>query len=125
MVDALADLIPSFRGMHNRVRCFLHILNLIAHMILARFEDDADDDAIDELSDALGDLMAGLDLDGRSDGSESEDPEDAQEDAIEQVELQSWVDEQTGLSDEERDSLKAAMGPISRLLKKVSISHCG
>jgi hypothetical protein len=38
MIDELADLLPYFRGSTNRVRCFLHILNLVARKILMQFD---------------------------------------------------------------------------------------
>jgi hypothetical protein len=38
MIDELAILLPYFRGSTNRVRCFLHIINLVARKILTQFD---------------------------------------------------------------------------------------
>ncbi|KAI0752331.1 hypothetical protein C8Q80DRAFT_1064774, partial [Daedaleopsis nitida] len=37
MVDKLADLLPEFGGQQGQVRCFLHILNLLAKSLLCQF----------------------------------------------------------------------------------------
>ncbi len=76
MVDELEIMLPSFKGQHDRTRCFAHIINLVAKSLLKMFdppkktrgneeaeddtERDADDEVlaidVDELLVELGDI---------------------------------------------------------------------
>ncbi|TFK81779.1 hypothetical protein K466DRAFT_452428, partial [Polyporus arcularius HHB13444] len=38
MVEALMKLLPGFPGEVNRVRCFTHILNLVAKSLIRQFD---------------------------------------------------------------------------------------
>lgn len=77
MVKALSKLDNSFLGAASHVRCFAHIINLVAKTVLYQFDttrkgDDVDADAsnIDKAAALLGDLVAGLDLEDVGDVDE-------------------------------------------------------
>ena len=42
MVDSLGDSVDAFKGAGTRVRCFLHILNLVAKSLIRQFDARAD-----------------------------------------------------------------------------------
>ncbi|KAG2050834.1 hypothetical protein BDR06DRAFT_833129, partial [Suillus hirtellus] len=38
MVDDLTDILPSFPGTVNHIRCFLHTINLVAKLLIKEFD---------------------------------------------------------------------------------------
>lgn len=133
-VDAMANklkalAVSSFWGAFSRVQCLLHILNLVVRVILAQFGvDDGGDkpENIEEMNKAMRELMEGLKL-----GMVEEDDKDVMEDSNEVKEIKDGVAEKDiegalecgGLSDDERNGLRALLCPINVLLTKVSTTH--
>ena len=99
MVDKLEDLIPSFGGAANRVRCFNHVTNLVARSALAPFD---------------GGKM--ITLEGKGD----DDDKEVADDDGEMDNVEGWTDEKTGMSEEERHALDKRVEPVATVLVKVS-----
>lgn len=121
MIDKLADTLPEFDGQKGRVRCFLHILNLVAKSLLRQF--DAGAAETDELADAgereRGGLAEGIREFLRA-GSEvpdaEEDPEGEDDDPADDF------DEVGKLSPEDRAKFETDVLPVRLVLAKVRIS---
>ena len=135
MVDSLAEQVAHFQGETARVRCFLHILNLVVRVLLAQFGSKKGDGA-DTLTDALETMMQGLEVEGSDSEDEDEDeldgagededgPDDDEklEDNVLDDEVESFVQEIRDLTEEERAELREAIVPLRELLKKVSATH--
>lgn len=144
MVDELEKCLPAFSSV-NRTRCFAHILNLIAKLILKLFDikpkkkkaktdgdgngDGADDDEDEdeeevELSDEERELLelAGdieeEELATRLNQADDNEVDDNDDD-------DGWVDEVAELTAEEQETLKESIRPVSRMLVKVrELTHC-
>jgi hypothetical protein len=85
MVDCLYDLIPSFEGQQSRIRCFLHILNLVVKAILSVFTSPR---KCKILTDSIAKGEVSLD----DDDEEDEEDEDNDEDI--DPEREAWDQEQ-------------------------------
>ena len=120
MVDKLSTLLHEFPGEANRMRCFLHIVNLVVKQLLKQFDvprKDADS-VLDEAEQQLLELAAGIDIEelvtsaeqGAGLGSEGND------------DIDGWVDEMEALDSDEREELEKSVQPIRLVLVKVSIS---
>ena len=134
MIEHLAALINTFPGAANQMRCFAHILNLVAKSVLRQSEapkakggkvpdnaakelaavfDDLEDDT--DASDGIRD-NAGKEPDsrGNDDGSEEEDDcvVDDNEDGL--------PDEWDGMEEEELANHEVTVKPIRVMLTKVS-----
>lgn len=68
MTVRLARLLPRFRGDKSRVRCFLHIVNLVAKVIIRQFDGSK---RAGDAEDALAELEN--DLESEDEGEESDD----------------------------------------------------
>ena len=117
LVETLGELDNGFAGAPNHVRCFAHIINLVAKTVLRQFDvarkgDDANGADADDAAALLGELVAGIDVDGldEDDGIGEDDDVDG------------WVDERTDLSEEEREELRESVLPVKLVLAKVSAS---
>ena len=116
--EYLAQKVPSYLTV-NRTRCFLHILNLIAKLLLHQFdvtprkETDGIDDDLSPEEEELLDLAKGLD--------KEELTMELQDDANEDDDDDGWVDELDELSKEECDALKVHICPVSCVLVKVRL----
>ena len=53
MIKRLATLLPDFEGQPSRVRCFAHVLNLVAKSLIRQFDADLDKAAADGLDPLL------------------------------------------------------------------------
>ena len=136
MVTELEAKVESFRGAHNRVRCLLHVLNLVARVILALFDKkdgsdlgdldpaltnddlDFDDNGADSADEGSDDEDGGGDDDDGSDNEEGEvgdDEDDELEDLV--------TDDEISESIQDKDDLKAGMKPLRVLQHKVSTTH--
>ena len=124
MVKELAERIDMFPGAPNQVRCFAHVINLVAKTVLRQFDTTckADDkggkeSASGDDTDAeslLAELVSGIDLDnldldkdGDVDGEVVDDDVDG------------WIDERTDLTSEEREELRESVLPVKLVLAKV------
>lgn len=87
MIVKLAQNLPAFEGEESRVRCFLHIVNLIAKAIIRQFdaskggleveEDDGSGNEVDEVDDD--------DDDDDNDGDDDDDDDDVVLESIQPV----------------------------------------
>lgn len=123
MVTELAELIPSFPGSTNQVRCFAHILNLVAKTVIRQFDSgknarNEDDDA----AAALAELVAGLEVD---DGPVVEDDAEATLEDLADIDddVDGWIDERTDLTEEEREELRETVLPVKMILAKVCFAY--
>jgi len=108
MVANLADILPSFPGTANHIRCFLHTINLVAKSLIKEFDM------------SRRDVTEALDDDGSdSEGSDREDPE-LNVDIADYDDMDGWVDEANLLSDHQRKQLQHDIRPIKLVLVKVS-----
>jgi hypothetical protein len=100
MVNELVDMIPAFGGQANRVRCFDHVVNLVAKAILKLFEGGRA-------------VQINVDVDGGDDDEEL-DNDDENVDNEEGL-----VDPSAALSEDERLELEEAIMPVKVVLVKV------
>jgi hypothetical protein len=118
MTDKLEKALDDFPGSANRMRCFDHIINLVAKTITKAFDvpkKKADDDLEDgdrELLDLARD--ANWEESYMKDLECAEGVEDNKDDDIE-----GWLDEETLLSEEERKDVKRDLLPVRTVLVKV------
>jgi phytoene/squalene synthetase len=115
------DLIDEYSEV-NRVRCFLHIVNLIAKAMLKQFDASKrkkDGEAVDdELEAALTELAADLDLEEREtqafgNGVTEDDSDDNDVTDIE-------VDAAIAMSAQELAEFQTELRPVMLVLAKVS-----
>ncbi|PPQ85854.1 hypothetical protein CVT26_001954 [Gymnopilus dilepis] len=124
MVTEMHDRIPAFNKV-NRMRCFLHILNLVAKSMLKQFELPAKKETnfTDEEREVLGDLVGlseGLMAEESATRSEEERDVDSYKIPDEDEEdEEDWVDE-IELTPEEVKELQEKTLPVTRVLVKVS-----
>ncbi|GJF00150.1 hypothetical protein PsYK624_164290 [Phanerochaete sordida] len=116
MVARLTVLENSFIGRVYQVRCFAHVINLVAMTVLCQFDsgckrDSAacDENDVDRAVKLLGELAVELDLEGVRDGKEVEVKDD----------INGWINEQEDLSEEERKELWESMLSVKLMLAKL------
>jgi hypothetical protein len=124
LTDHLAATVPSFDGSSSRIRCFNHVVNLVAKAILRPFkkgterefeaiwDDSSDDDSGSEDDDEGVIDGASIILDG--DGDESDENEVNEQDDEEALRAVVEPIEVARLSEEAE--------PIALALQKVSVS---
>ncbi|TFY69264.1 hypothetical protein EVJ58_g529 [Rhodofomes roseus] len=127
MIEEMEAMILSFRGGRARSRCFCHIINLVAKMVLRQFEPpkrkkkkdtdaylDADDDPdLTDWDKELKDLMEDLDFD------------DEDEDVPGADSLDGFYDVRDDLDAANRVSMEAEVKPVKMMLlklRKISIT---
>lgn len=120
MTDHLADLVAHFSGSASRVRCVLHITNLVAKSLLKPFDSpkkgskknaNIDFEAEEETADW------GEDDEGEGDEGEDELVDDGENEADD---LDGWVDEVESLSRDDRVELQGHIRPLKSILVRVS-----
>ena len=134
MVASLAEAEPSFSGAANQVRCFAHIVNLVAKTILRQFEivkpnskskdgraggavdaEGAEEVYVHAAENAmLAEILAGVNLEGAVDEEDNVDGLDVDDD------VDGWVDEREDLTQEEREELRESVLPVKLVLAKVT-----
>ena len=112
----LEEKIPQFGGQATRVRCFLHVTNLVAKSLIRQFDlpkrsavgADDDDMALRELASniEMEELLSRNDELKLGNGCEADDTE-------------GWIDERAGLSPEDRAVLDRDIRPLRMILVKV------
>jgi hypothetical protein len=121
MVKELEKLVANFPGPANQTRCFLHIINLVVKSILQQFDipkskktSDGDDSDEDEGTEELLKLAGEIDV-------EEEITEGTGDvgDAIEDDNVEGWVDELDKMTEEELGDLSKSVQPVRLLLTKV------
>ena len=143
MIDQLAteENLESFEGVAARVRCFLHILNIVGGKNLVNHFDtrarkkpeDGDQEDDIEIAELVGDEDAGdedaiaedadeEDGDDDGDGSEGrgEDGDELEYDA-EALDSEEEVDAMGEMSEEEQAEFTEAIRPVKLILAKVSL----
>ena len=119
MVEHLATLVENFPGAANQMRCFTHILNLVAKSILQQFDvakKTADDPMdFDDATTALAALARELELEDPAEDDDADD-EEADDEMDSDDEL---GDERDGMSEAEVEELEKSLVPIRLMLTKV------
>jgi hypothetical protein len=134
MISELAEILPDFSQV-NHMRCFLHIVNLCAKLIIKQFDvpkqkdDEHLDEAVRELqgddNDKIQNLAGDQDLEEQQthegisqrktngQGAEEEDEDDDDD-------IEGWIDEMELLSPAEHAGLEESIRPVKLVLVKVS-----
>lgn len=123
MISTLQGLAPGHLSETNRVRCFAHVLSLVAKSLIRQFEARArgDQAAVEEEERELQELVADFDMDELAAQMQSfasldasdrtpgvdDDPDDE-------------VDPMADLDDEERERFEREVRPMKLVLAKVS-----
>ena len=118
MLREMEKRLPKYSS-KNHVRCFLHIVNLIAKALVNQFdvrEGPGDDQELDDLEDASDDSDSDEEEGGTVTYSEDED-EDLDDD-----DPNDSVDARPFLSQEEQRNLTKSLRPVKLLLTKVRSS---
>lgn len=128
MVRELGAAIEGFSGPGHQIRCFAHILNLVAKTIISQFDTKSgtaggdstrDSAAAAKQAAALAEIVAGLDMDSVEVEVEAEVEGEGDDDELDD-EVDAWIDERCDLSDEEKDELRENVLPLKLILAKVS-----
>jgi hypothetical protein len=113
MIDELEQLLSDFPGRVNQMRCFAHIINLIAKTIVKQFDipkkkpgERSDDE---ERLESLAEDINVEEIETRMSDVDEEDDNG-----------EGWVDEIGSLSDEERRQLDVDILPIRLVVVKVT-----
>ncbi len=120
MVDELVDRVPQFGGATSCTRCFLHIINLVAKLIIHQFDVKKKD--LDAVFDGDAQEIQGLDeqaIEGEEkEFTDSEDYEELQ-DRLLKDNNDRWIDEVELLSEKEYNTLEETIRPVKLALAKV------
>jgi hypothetical protein len=126
MAEELYVLVDGFAGQASRIRCFLHVINLVAKTILKQFETpkkkakgnegDVVGETLDEFENILLELAEGVDLEDSTLLDDDNNDDDGP--PIDNVE--GWEDEMAQMSDTEREDLERALKPLKLVLAKVN-----
>jgi hypothetical protein len=121
MINELEDLLEDFTGDPSRIRCFLHIVNLVAKSLLKQFNlpkkkqsGDNEGGESEALDDLLRELAEGIEEEEEITLAESASDEDADEDDTE-----GWVNELERLDVGDRVEAADQIRPIRFVLVKV------
>lgn len=126
MVERLNELVSTFKGQNSRVRCFAHVLNLVARSIITQFDvktkaknrsqdnDDLEYESLEEI--ALQNLAGDIDIEEEESQERLEEGGDSDLNNDEE----GWVDEREKMSELELENLKRDVLPARRMLVKVS-----
>lgn len=121
MIEELDILIDDFSGPANQTRCVLHILNLVVKSIIRQFDlptskktSDNDED-VGEATKELLKLAAEIELEEQETRSRSGD----ENDAVEDDNVEGWIDEREEMTEGELRRLAKSVQPIRLLLSKV------
>lgn len=127
MVDTLGSNVPVFEGAIGHVRCFVHVVNLVAKSLLRQFDVpkahaeqvlDEEDCVLYKLAkedeeEAPG-AVNGKDLDPVGAGGAFNLPS-----ALNGNDKDGWVDEIAAIMDEERAQFQTHVRPVQMTLTKV------
>ena len=122
MIDHLSTKLEDFPGASNQTRCFLHILNITAKVIIKQFDipkakNGVTMDDMDDAAQALASLAEGLDAVAR----DAYEAQECQDDEAEDLPLDRWIDYQAGLTEEERKKIALGIRPVQTMLTKVCV----
>jgi len=121
MIIELSTLVPSFPGESNQIRCFNHVLSLVAKTAIRVFDvPDADKDSVlDSATAELQELAKNIeieDLETQAAGCEDN------EEGGELDSTDGWIDERLKLTEVERVALDDSVLPVRLLLVKVCLT---
>jgi len=121
MIVELSTLIPSFPSESNQIRCFNHVLSLVAKTSIRVFDiPDADKDSVlDSVMAELQELAKNIeieDLKTQAAGCE-DDKEGGELDSTD-----GWIDKHLELTEVEQAALDDSVLPIRLLLVKVCLT---
>ncbi len=116
MVEELAQRIPSFSGQTSHVRCFAHVINLVAKSLLKQFDSPKCQNGNTDGNDGSDFLFPELadDIDLEDEDAQS-DPELVSKDNTEGL-----VDVLADMDIDERKAFELEIMPIRTALAKVS-----
>jgi hypothetical protein len=116
MFDELVDIVPDFPGRANQMRCFAHVVNLVAKTIIKQFDiPKKKPGKRDEDEDLLGQL---------ADGIEVEEIETRFTNACEEEDIdneEGWIDEVESLPQAEKRQLDREILLIHLVVVKVRL----
>ncbi|PIL36561.1 hypothetical protein GSI_00250 [Ganoderma sinense ZZ0214-1] len=121
MIEKLVDLLPDFPGEVNHVRCFAHVLNLVAKSLIKQFDAEAEHEQAEVGADEqeLLELTRDLEDEERTTlaeeavanaGAEGENTADNTDDE---------VDAMAEMSDEEREKFARDVRPVKLVMAKI------
>ena len=119
MIAELGTILKNFPGAANQTRCFTHILNLVIRSILRQF--DLPRNKAQEFLDGASEELLALDGDIEQEEQETRNSDGNDEDNNDN--LDGWVDERNGMTEEEQDDLDAAVEPVRFMLTKVMTTY--
>ena len=114
MIEELHTLVANFAGSASHMRCFLHIINLIAKTLIQQFDAKK---TTTEADSELAEMGKELNEDEHLLDKVMHDNED--EDERIEEENDKWVDKMEGLDMEERIQLERSIRPVKLVLVKV------
>ena len=128
MIDELQELIPEFSGSASHTRCFLHIVNLIAKLLIRQFDAKKagakGDHEMAELQRELEEEEAfqggDIEIDDEDEDDDEDDDELAEKKKVDNDE--GWVDEAEEMTEKEKDELEKSIQPVKLALVKVRLS---
>jgi hypothetical protein len=116
IIEAMEGLLTGFADQASRTRCFAHIINLVAKMVMHQFDTPKQqaDVTLSAVESELRDLEKDdLDTEDMRDGADDNGGCDNQE---------GWVDERETMLERKRERLEASVKPMQLVLTKVSDS---
>lgn len=121
MIKKLVDLLPDFPGEVNRVRCFAHVLNLVAKSLIRQFDAEADREEADVGADEreLLELTQDLEDEERITRAEAAVANSNKEGEDEADDADDEVDAMAEMSEEEREEFVRNVRPVKLVLAKV------
>ena len=127
MIDELQELIPEFAGSVSHTRCFLHIVNLIAKLLIRQFDAKKagakGDHKMAELQRELEEEEAFQNGDIEIDDKDKDDDNDDELAEKKKVDNdEGWVDEAEEMTEKEKDELEKSIQPVKLALVKVRLS---
>ncbi len=120
MIEELARVLPGFAGAPNRVRCFTHVLNLVAKSLIRQFDAEADkDDAADGADEReLAELAAGLDAEEAATRASAAAEDDDESFGVDD-DTDDEFDALNELSEDEKAQFLEDIRPVKLVLAKV------
>jgi hypothetical protein len=117
MIVELADLISEFPGEANQMRCFSHVLSLVAKSVIKMFDapktqESGKDASLNDSEALLMRLAEGIDLEERETRASLDNDEDLDD-------QDGWVDEVELLSEEEQAEFESSILPVRLVIVKV------
>ena len=116
MIDEISRILPNFGGKETHIRCFLHVLNLVAKAIIKMFDvpkGEKDPNEMSEAETVLAKLAEGIELEEEETRAQDTGVED--DDDVEDVSRDDVL-----LTDEEKEEFNEGILPIRLIIVKVS-----